>query len=277
MRTSERYPEREAYTYREDDGMNFQVSAPDITPGEIYRRVRELGEWFHNLDLQGVRTAPDHFLGDYPAVKWRRFSHALPADLRGRSVLDIGCNAGFYSIEMKRRGAEYVLGIDPDDGYLAQARFAAEVCGVDIDLKRLSVYDVALLNRRFDVVLFMGVLYHLRHPLLALDLIHEHAADDLLVFQSMLRGAAGAGCAEDDYPFHETEIFNTPDFPKMHFIESRYSADETNWWIPNRACAEAMLRSSGFTIVDHPEPEVFVCRRKERDGGQFAVYPARGG
>jgi tRNA (mo5U34)-methyltransferase len=58
-------------------------------------RVRALGPWFHNFDFDGVLTAPDHFLGDYPRTKWERFAHAIPADLRGRTVLDIGCNAGF--------------------------------------------------------------------------------------------------------------------------------------------------------------------------------------
>src|SRR3954470_22230369 len=161
--------------------MNVEASSPvcAFTPEEIRRRVRELGQWFHNLDLGGVQTAPDHFLGDYPAIKWRQFADALPADLRGRSVLDVGCNAGFYSIALKRRGADRVLGIDWDERYLAQARFAAEVSEVDVEFKRLSVYDVATLRERFDVVLFMGVLYHLRHPLLALDLLHEHVTRDL--------------------------------------------------------------------------------------------------
>src|SRR3954466_15267769 len=124
-----------------------------LAPEEIRRRAAALGPWFHNLDLQGVRTPPEHFLGDYPAVKWRTFAAAIPADLTGRTVLDIGCNAGFYSIEMKRRGAARVVGIDSDDRYLAQARFAAEVSGADIELRRLSVYDIASLGERFDVVL----------------------------------------------------------------------------------------------------------------------------
>src|SRR5436305_831538 len=82
------------------------------TAQEIEQRVRSLGPWFHNLDLNGVKTAPNHFLGDYPNIKWRNFAHAIPTDLRGKSVLDVGCNAGFYSIEMKKRGAARVVGID---------------------------------------------------------------------------------------------------------------------------------------------------------------------
>src|SRR5438270_754214 len=92
-----------------------------LTPAEIERRVRGLGDWFHNMTLGGVQTAPHHFLGDYPAVKWKHFAHVIPTDLRGASVLDIGCNAGFYSLEMKRRGAERVVAIDSDPRYLAQA------------------------------------------------------------------------------------------------------------------------------------------------------------
>src|SRR4051794_2370849 len=133
----------------------------------IQRRITELGDWFHNLQLGGVSTAPNHFLGDYPSVKWRKFAHAIPSDLRGKTVLDVGCNGGFYSIEMKRRGADRVVAIDSDEGYLAQARFAAEVNGMDIEFRQLDVYAVRELREQFDLVLFMGVLYHLRHPLLA--------------------------------------------------------------------------------------------------------------
>ena len=58
----------------------------------------------------------------------------------------------------------------------------------------------------------------------------------------------------------------------MYFIEKRYAGDPTNWWIPNRACVEAMLRSAGFTILAHPEREVFVCRRRELDNRPGAIY-----
>jgi tRNA (mo5U34)-methyltransferase len=245
-----------------------------MTSDLIARRIAELGDWFHNIDLRGHPTAPHHFLGDYPAVKWRQFAAALPADLHGRSVLDVGCNGGFYSIAMKQRGADRVVGVDWDDRYLAQARFAADVMDVDVDFRKLSVYDVATLGERFDIVLFMGVLYHLRHPLLALDLLHEHVTRDLLVFQSMLRGADTAEPLARDYPFAEVDIFNRPGYPLLHFVEHKYSGDQTNWWIPNRAAVEAMLRSAGFAVVAHPEEEVFICRHVALpDAEPRAVYP----
>jgi tRNA (mo5U34)-methyltransferase len=245
-----------------------------FSPEEIRREIARLGPWFHNLDLGGIATAPDHFLGDYPAVKWRTFRDEIAPDLSGKSVLDIGCNAGFYALEMKRRGAARVLGIDSDEAYLDQARFAAAVSGLDIEFRKLSVYDVGALDETFDIVLFLGVLYHLRHPLLALDLIHEHVARDLLVFQTMQRGSTAAGPVADDYDFWDVEPFERPDYPKLHFIEHRYAGDPTNWWIPNRACAEAMLRSAGFAIVSHPEVEVHICRYRADRPADGAVHPA---
>jgi tRNA (mo5U34)-methyltransferase len=247
-----------------------------FTASEIRERVEQLGPWFHNLDLDGVATAPDHFLGDYPRTKFRHFAAAIPADLSGKSVLDIGCNAGFYSLEMKRRGAARVLGIDFDEAYLAQARFAAEVEGAEIEFRRLSVYDVAALGEKFDIVIFMGVLYHLRHPLLALDLIREHVAADLMLFQSMQRGCEEVMPLAENYPFWTAELFEQAGYPKLHFVENRYSDDPTNWWIPNRACAEAMLRSAGFSILSHPEAEVYLCRIAPQGPDARPVYPAGG-
>lgn len=260
----------------------MNLAARTITPEnrELREKIEALGPWFHNIDLGGVWTAPDHFLGDYPNMKFRRFESHLPEDLTGKTVLDIGCNAGFYAMEMKRRGAERVVGIDSDERYLAQARFAAETLGyANIEFRNLSVYDVGALGERFDLVIFMGVLYHLRHPLLALDLIREHVAGDMLLFQSMQRGSKQVMEVAEDYAFEETEVFRESAWPKMYFIEKEYAHDWTNWWVPNRACAEAMLRAAGFTVETRAEDEVYICRRTEMPYGQWgagAVYPARG-
>ena len=89
---------------------------------------------------------------------------------------------------------------------------------------------------------------------------HDHVAGDLLVLQSMQRGSEEVDPLQEDYTFWQAGMFDSPGFPKMHFVEHKYAGDPTNWWIPNRACAEAMLRSAGFAIVGHPAPEVYVCR-----------------
>jgi tRNA (mo5U34)-methyltransferase len=235
-----------------------------VTEQQLRQRIEELGPWFHNFRLRGIQTAPDHFLGDYPATHWNYFERVVPKDLGGRSVLDVGCNAGFFSLQAKRRGAGRVLGIDTNQRYLDQARLAATESGLDVEFRRLPVYEVGALAERFDFVLFLGVLYHLRYPLLALDLLHEHVVGEWLLYQTMLRGSDDVLPVEPDYPFAERGIFNQPGFPKLHFIERQYSGDATNWWVPNRAAAEAMLRSAGFEVTEHPVPEVFLCRRIDR-------------
>ncbi len=262
-----------------------------ITSEEALRsRIAALAPWFHNIDLGGTPTAPEHFLGDYPRDKYRRFAAALPADLSGRTVLDIGCNAGFYSVEMKRRGATRVLGIDSDERYLAQARLATGALGWGaadgVEFRKLSVYDVAALGERFDFVIFMGVFYHLRHPLLALDLIREHVAGDVMLFQTMQQGASGDLAVPRDHPFFvpgtcdPPAFFDDPGYPKMHFVEHAFAGDWSNWWAPNAAGSRAMLRAAGFTVADTPEPDVYLCRVAPVPYaalGPAAVYPARSG
>lgn len=237
--------------------------------GLLEQQVRELGDWFHNINLLGVPTAPRHFLGDFPNVKWKHIAPAIPQDLSGADVLDIGCNGGFYSLEMKRRGARRVLGIDVDDRYLNQARFAAETLGLEIELEKRSVYEVEHIAGQFDFVLFMGVFYHLRYPVFALDqVVKKVRPEGRLIFQSMLRGSDELKPWQDDYLFWETKMFADPAYPAMYFVEHSYANDQTNWWIPNRAAAEAVLRSSGLEILDHPESETWICAPRDamRDG-----------
>ena len=106
--------------------------------------IKELAPWFHNIHLpDGSKTAPDHFLGDFPAFKWKNIKAAIPEDLSGWKVLDIGCNAGFYSIELAKRGAD-VLGIDLDEHYLKQARWTAKQFGLDdkVRFKQMQVLSL---------------------------------------------------------------------------------------------------------------------------------------
>jgi tRNA (mo5U34)-methyltransferase len=224
----------------------------------IRARVAELGPWYHDIELPGgIRTAPDHPLGGFQAEIWRHVRRHLPRDLRGATVLDVGCNAGFYAQQLARRGAS-VVGVDHDERYLEQARFAAAANGVDIEFRRMDAYDVGALDRRFDFVLFLGVFYHLRHPLLALDRIAAAVGRRLLV-QSMVRGAPGVVPVPLDAGITDTAMFEHPRFPAMFFIEHSYAGDPTNWWVPNEAGMAALLRAAGLRVCAHPFRELWVC------------------
>ncbi|HEV2121290.1 MAG TPA: TIGR04290 family methyltransferase [Chloroflexota bacterium] len=248
-----------------------------VTARTLQEQVQSLGEWFHNVRLpilpgthpegsavETIQTAPNHPLGDFPSNFWEFFKHAVPEHLTGKSVLDIGCNAGFYSFEMKRRGAARVLGIDHDARYLRQAEFARDCMGLDVEFRQVEVYDVDTLGETFDFVLFMGVFYHLRHPLYALEKVAKLVRGHLL-FQTMERGESSTGEFEQDYPIGERDIFFDQRFPRMYFVEHSFAGDCTNWWVPNRAASEAMLRSVGMRIIDRPCHEVYLCEPAARE------------
>ena len=240
--------------------MTLQSMGDAAATDDIGRAINDLAPWFHNLHLpSGHQTAPDHPLGDYPAYKWRTFSTFLPDDMTGWSVLDIGCNAGAYAFEVANRGAE-VLAIDHDEHYLEQARWAAQQFDVAdrVEFQRLGVYDLPDLDRTFDVVLFMGVLYHLRYPLLALDIVAEKVRHTL-VLQTLSMPGDEVLATPENLSFDDREALREPGWPTMAFIEHRLADDHTNWWAPNRAAVEAMLRSTGMRLVAHPGQEIWVC------------------
>lgn len=221
-----------------------------------------LAPWFHNLHLPGgVQTAPDHPLGDFPSFKWAALEPSIPQDLRGCRALDIGCNAGFYSFELARRGAD-VVAIDLDEHYLRQASWASGRYGLTarIELRQMGVYDLARVRETFDLVLFMGVLYHLRHPLLAIDIVAERVTGTL-VLQTLttVRGRVDAVELPENVPFKERDVLQQPWWPSMAFVEHRLAGDPTNWWIPAPPAVEAMLRSAGLAVIDQPLPGTWLC------------------
>ena len=106
-------------------------SAKSYTPEELLKKIQDLGHtesWFHCIDFgNGVKTRePVPHLQDL----WARIQLHIPADLSGKSVLDIGCNAGFFSVAAKQRNADHVLGIDASPGFLKQAEFVRDVLGL---------------------------------------------------------------------------------------------------------------------------------------------------
>lgn len=227
----------------------------------VRETIARLGPWFHNFHLpDGTQTAPDHFLGDYPEFKWKQIAPHLPNDLNGWRVLDIGCNAGYFSFALARRGAQ-VLGIDADDHYLSQARWMCDQLQLHqrVRFERMQVYDLARMDDAFDLVWFTGVFYHLRYPLLGLDLAADKTRR-LFVFQSLTMPGDAEGELDPDLPIDQRKAMLDERWPKMAFIERRLAGDQTNWWAPNHACIVAMLRSAGLRVISRPADEIYVCQ-----------------
>ena len=236
-------------------------------------QVQRLAPWFHNLHLPGgLQTAPGHPLGDFPTCKWRQLVGHLPQDLRGWTALDIGCNAGFYSFELAKRGA-HVTAIDHDPHYLDQARWVAQLYGLtdSIEFREMQVYDLARLDGAYDLVLFMGVFYHLRYPLLGLDIVAERVRR-LMVFQTLTMPGEEVDEPPGDIPIDDRECMVSPGWPKMAFIEHRLAHDPTNWWAPNHACVEALLRSTGLRVIGRPGHEIYLCEPAGEDAGSARAW-----
>jgi tRNA (mo5U34)-methyltransferase len=231
---------------------------------EVPGAIAELGPWFHNLHLpDGRQTAPDHPLGDFPAFKWRQIEGCLPRDLSGTRALDVGCNAGFYAFQLASRGAE-VLALDLDERYLRQGRWAARHLDPEgrVEFRQGSVYDLVEVEGTFEVVLFMGVLYHLRHPLLALDVVAERVGGRLVLQTLTMPGEESPGTPED-VEIDARDRLLEPGWPRAAFIEHRLAGDPTNWWAADRACVEAMVRSAGLRVSERPGHEIWICERDE--------------
>jgi tRNA (mo5U34)-methyltransferase len=197
---------------------------------ELRREVGKIG-WWHRIDLgRGVVTPGAN---DSP-TKLARL--ALPADLRGRTVLDIGAWDGFYSFEAERRGARRVVAVDyygwsegkvSNAGFqLARRAIESKVEHLERDVMQLSAEELGT----FDLVLFLGVLYHLRDPLAALERVHRVTGAQLIL---------------------ETHVELRGRRPLMVFYpDAQLSQDPTNWWGPNPAAVKEMLRTVGFRRVE---------------------------
>lgn len=227
---------------------------------DLRKEAEALGPWFHNLHLpDGTQTAPAHPMGDFPHNNWEAFALRIPRDLSGWRVLDIGCNAGYYSFQMARRGAD-VVGIDLDERYLKQARWAAEVLGHEdrVRFERKQIYDLAQEEEPFDMVLFLGVFYHLRYPLLGLDIVRD-ITRRMMVFQTLETPSAAQAERTWEVGFDEVGALDAEGWPRLSFVEHTFEQDPTNWWVANREGVLALLRSAGFDVVNAEGAPFFVC------------------
>lgn len=198
---------------------------------DLRSEVAEIN-WYHTIDLgNGITTEG---IDDSPN-RLKRLG--MPENLQGMTVLDVGAWDGFYSFEAERRGASRVLATDSfcwggggpgtKRGFdLARRVLKSHVDDMNVDVMDLSPEKVGI----FDIVLFLGVLYHMRHPLLALERIFSVTGRQLIL---------------------ETHVdLLSLKRPAMVFYpNAELHNDPTNWWGPNPSGVVAMLRAVGFREV----------------------------
>jgi tRNA (mo5U34)-methyltransferase len=217
----------------------------EMTLDEVRARIAEVPRWFHSIEVApGVVTPgrPTHRV-------LQRIG--LPAALTGKSVLDVGCSDGFFAFECEKRGADPIVAIDDWSAPYVPGpqgfEVASEILGSKVEFRNMDAQsaDAARLGQ-FDIVLCLGVLYHLKHPLLGLE---------------QLAGLTREAC------YLETEVTESViNRPSMTFVEGLFrNRDFSTWWVPTISAVQQMGRAAGFQRVEvvkvYDTRAVFICRK----------------
>lgn len=221
---------------------------------EIQARIAAIPYWFHQIEVMPGIITPG---ASNTSQKLERFE--LPKDLSGKRVLDIGCYEGFFTFECERRGAE-VVAIDiiapgPQSGF----SLAYELTGSRATFHQASIYD---LNPEqfgtFDLVLCLGVIYHLRHPLLGLERARSVCKDKFIV-ETQICDKYFIGA--DRMPVDLTAVAPAlAQVPMVQFYPGdELNRDPSNWFSPNLPALDGMLRTSGFIPEKYIENGVRAC------------------
>lgn len=204
------------------------ASWPSRKEAERFLRRSEF-VWHQRFELvPGVPTP-----GESPVI-WILEQGDFPQDLTGASVLDIGTANGGAAFEAERRGAARVVAVDiyPKEWFGVGA--IKDFLGSKVEFVQASLYDLPakLGGERFDIVLFLGVLYHLRHPLLGLDAVWQLSADDglVLIETQIADGDLGPGA----------------ELAVARFYRQEFAGDASNWFVPTTAALVDWCHSCGL-------------------------------
>jgi tRNA (mo5U34)-methyltransferase len=240
-----------------------------MTREEIIARIEKLGPWFHRIELGGgVVTKTESAVGEpveHPRPTWEKVRACLPEDVSGKSVLDVGCNAGFYAVELKRRGAGRVVGVDSQRSLVRQAAFVRDVLGLDIEYRRASVYDLDPRELgQFDVVLALGLIYHCKHLVLALERLYAVTRELLILETAVYPPRKSPG----SFAYEVGGL--RPTLHPLAYVENPPDAKEAvyNWFLPGVESLRALLKNVGFDSVEvfpatHADRAILACRKRE--------------
>lgn len=214
------------------------------TTVQIKNKIAEFEKgigWYQNIDLgYGINTKSRIIWGEelsHPRTRWNVIAKAVPKKLKGYHVLDVGCNAGFFAFEAKRRGADYVCGIDLKQEYIDQAVFCNDVLGLNVDFRTMSIYDLENLNKQFDLVFFIGILYHCKYLSKAIEQASKVTKKRIIVESAI-------------HP-DDSEI------PLVRFVRSsNYKGPESKGvqrlpghWHPNMTALKDLFYENGFSKI----------------------------
>jgi tRNA (mo5U34)-methyltransferase len=240
-------------------GKRMSAQRSKLSEAEIRARIAAVPYWFHRIEVAPGIVTPGE--DDTPGkCKWLQ----LPETLAGKRVMDIGTYEGFFAFECERRGAQ-VLAVDiippsPTSGF----RIVHELLGSQVEFQQASIYDLTPERfGQFDLILCLGVLYHLRHPLLGLERVHSICRGQLILETQIC----------DRYfidpsgkPIDLAKI--APGLTRVPMVQfypgAELNGDPSNWWSPNLPALDGLLRSSGFVPVKVIENGVRACIHADR-------------
>ena len=212
-------------------------------PNRAREMIARQEKWHHRIEVAPGVVTPG--LQETPALLAQI---SMPEDLSGMRVLDIGARDGFFSFEAERRGAAEVIALDNEPPDHTGFSIAAELLDSKVEYVTENVYSLSAGTfGRFDLVLFLGVIYHLRHPLLALDRIHDVCAEDamLLIETHMI----DEGLVDGEGNWRALNDFD-PALTALPLVQyypaDMLGSDPTSQWAPNRIALEGWLRGTGF-------------------------------
>ena len=199
--------------------------------------------WYHRMYLgNGIYTFPPTLAGRV----WAMIKPVFPSDLKGASMLDVGCNAGYFSILAKLQGAGRVLGIESIDFFAEQAEYIRKVWEMNIEYRLMDAHEIHKIDEQFDLVMFTGILYHLKNPLQVLEDVGERCRDAIIVETEIIPENPRNMLIARTGPLGKAKLsVTTKGFMKFH-ERDELNGDSSNWWVPDTECLLGMLRVAGF-------------------------------
>ncbi len=222
-------------------------NAPSREEAEEF--VKSYSFWYHRVYLgNGVYTLPPT-LADHV---WARIKPAFPEDLNGASMLDVGCNTGFFSILAKLRGAGRILGIEFLKMFFEQAERIRKIWQMDIEYRLMDAHEIGKIDEQFDLVMFTGILYHLKHPLQVLEDISRCCRDAVVVETEVIPEDPRNVLMARMGPLGKIELTATTKGFMKFYERDELNGDVSNWWVPDTECLLGMLRVAGFRYFSRP-------------------------